>query len=65
MFKTYKQHNSKITSTPCNQLKLYNCRAKEECPIDSKYQTMKAVYDCRITSPDPQNIYFGLGKEKL
>ena len=34
MSKIYKGHNSKITSTPCNQLTLCNCRVKEECPMD-------------------------------
>ena len=30
MSKIYKGHNSKITSTPCNQLTLCNCRVKGE-----------------------------------
>ena len=47
----YKGHNSKITSTPCNQLALCNCRVKEGYPMDGKYQTMDAVYDCCVTSP--------------
>ena len=34
MFKIYKGHNSKITSTPRNQLILCNCQAKGECPMD-------------------------------
>ena len=54
----------KITSTPCNQLTLSNCQLKGECPTDGKCQTMDAVYSCRVTSPEPRNIYFGLAEEK-
>ena len=60
--KIYKGHNSKITSTSCNQLTLCNCRVKEECPMDGKCQTMDAVYDCRVTSPESRKIYFGLAE---
>ena len=63
MSKIYKGRNSKITSTPCNQMTLCNCRVKEECPMDGKCQTMDAVYDCRITSPEPRKIYFGFAEE--
>ena len=45
MPKIYKGPNNKITSTLCNQLTLCNCRAKEECPMDCKCQTVDAVYD--------------------
>ena len=54
MSKIYKGHNSKITSAPCNQLTLCNCREKGECPMDGKCQTMDAVYDCQVTSSEPQ-----------
>ena len=64
MSKIYKGYNSKITSTLCNQLTLCNCCIKEECPMDGKYQTMDAVYDCSVISPEQQKIYFGLAKEK-
>ena len=57
------ERNSDIWSTPCNQLTLCNCRVKEECPLDGKCQTMDVVYDCRVTSPEPQ-IYFGLAERK-
>ena len=50
MLKIYKGHNNKITSTPCNQMTLCNCRVKGECRMDGKCQTMDAVYDCRITA---------------
>ena len=40
MSKIYKEHNSKITSRPCNHLILCNCQVKEECLMDGKYQTM-------------------------
>ena len=39
----YKGHNSKITSTPCNQLTLCNCRVKEECHMDGECQTTDAA----------------------
>ena len=32
--------------------------------MDSKRQTMDAVYNCRVTSPEPQKIYFGLAEGK-
>ena len=64
MSKIYKGHNSKITSAPCNQLSLSNCREKGECPMDRKCQTMDVVYDCRVTSSEPQKIYFGLAEGK-
>ena len=32
--------------------------------MDGKYQTMDAVYDCSVISPEQQKIYFGLAKEK-
>ena len=64
MSKIYKGHSSKITSTLCEQLALYNCRVKERCPMDSEGQTMDAVYDFRVTSPELQKIYFGLAKGK-
>ena len=28
--------------------------------MDGKCQTMDAVYDCRVTSPEPRKIYIGL-----
>ena len=64
MSKIYKGHNSKITSTPCNQLTLCNCHIKEECPMDGKSQTMDAVYDCRLTSLEPRKICFRLAEGK-
>ena len=65
MSKIYKGHNSKITSTLCNQLTLCNCRVRRECTIDSECQTMDAVYDCRVTSLEPQKIYFELAGKKM
>ena len=62
--KIYKVHNSKITSTPCHQMTLCNCRVKGESSIDGKRQTMDAVYEFRITSPDPQKIYLELAERK-
>ena len=64
MSKRYKRHNSKITSASCNQLKLSNCREKQECPMDGKCQTIDAVNDFRVTSSEPQKIYFGLVERK-
>ena len=64
MSKIYKGHNCKITSTPCNLLTLYNYQVQEECPKDSKCQTMNAVHYCCVTSPEPQKIYFGLAEGK-
>ena len=64
MSKIYKGHNSKITSAPCNQLTLCNCREKGEWPMDGKCQTMDAFYDCRVTSSELQKIYFGLAEGK-
>ena len=32
--------------------------------MDDKRQTMGAVYDCRVISPEPQKIYFGLTEGK-
>ena len=63
---TYERHNSQITSTPCNQLTLCNCREKEECPMDGKYQTMDVMYDCRVTvvSLHQSREKFSLGKQK-
>ena len=62
MYKIYKEYNSNITSTPCNQLTLCNCRVKEEFPMDGKCQTLDAVYDCRFTSSEPRRIYFKLAE---
>ena len=64
MSKIYRGHNSKITSTSCNQLTLCCCQVKEEYPLDGKCQTMDAIYDCRVTSPEPRKIYFGLAEGK-
>ena len=64
MSKIYKGHNRHITSTPCNQLTLSNCQTKEECPTDGECQTMGAVYNCRVTSPEPRKIYFGSAEGK-
>ena len=64
MSKIYKGHNSKNTSTPCNQLTLCNCRVKGECPMDGKCQTINTVYDCRVTSPEPRKIDLGLAEGK-
>ena len=64
MSKVYRGHNSKITSILCNQLTLCNCRVKEECPMESKCQTMDVAYACRVTSPEPQKIYVGLAEGK-
>ena len=49
MSKIYKGHNGKIKSM--QQLTLCYCRVKRECFMDSKLQTMDAVYDCFVTSP--------------
>ena len=65
MSKICKQHNGKVTSTSCNQLTLSNCQVKIECPMDGKCQTMDAVYDCLVTSPEPQKIYFFVGRRKM
>ena len=65
MSKIYKGHNSKITSVPCNQLALFNCQEKGEFSMDGKCQTLDAVYDCRVTSSEPQKIYFGLEERKM
>ena len=62
--KIYKGHNSKITSTPSNQLTWCICWVKEEYPTDGKCQTMDAVLDCRVTSPEPRKMYFGLAERK-
>ena len=64
MSKIYKGHNSKITSTLCNQLTLCNCPVKEARSMDGKCQTMGTVYDCHVTLPEPQKIYFGLAEGK-
>ena len=32
--------------------------------MDGKCQTMDAVYNCRVTSPEPRKIYFGLAEGK-
>ena len=32
--------------------------------MDSRYQTMDAVYDCCVTSLELQKIFFGLAEEK-
>ena len=32
--------------------------------MDGKSQTMDAIFDCRVTPPEPQKIYFGLAKGK-
>ena len=66
MPKIYKGHNSKITSTPRNQLTLFNCRVKRECRMDGKCQTMDAVYDCRITAQKKatQNL-LSVGRSKI
>ena len=62
MSKIYKGHNSKITSTPCNQLTLYNCREKGECPMDDKCQTMHAVYDCHFIRATKTLLWVGRRK---
>ena len=62
--KIYKGHNSNITSPPCNQLTLCNCREIGECTMDGKCQIMDATYDCRVTSSVPQKIYFRLAEGK-
>ena len=64
MSKIYKGHNSKVTFTPCNQLTLCNCRVKGEYLTDGKCETVDVVYHCRVTSPKPQKIYFGLAEGK-
>ena len=65
MSKIYKGHNSKITSVPCNQLALFNCQEKGEFSMDGKCQTLDAVYECRVTSSEPQKIYFELEERKM
>ena len=64
MSKLYKGYNGKITFSPCNQLTLCDCGVKEECSMDGKCQTMDAVYECHVTSPEPQKNYFGLTEGK-
>ena len=65
MSKLYKGYNSRITFSPCNQLTLCDCGVEEECYMDGKCQTMHAVYECHVTSPEPQKIYFGFTVGKL
>ena len=62
MLKIYKVQYSKITSALCNQLALCNCRVKGDFAMGGKCQTMDAVYDCRVTSPELQKIYFALAE---
>ena len=59
--KTYKEHNSKVTSTQYNQLTLCNCQVNEENPMDGKCQTMDAVYDCPVTPPESPKIVICVG----
>ena len=64
MSKIYKKHNCKITFASCNQLPLYNYRVKEEYPMDGKWQIMDANYDFRVTSANPQKIFFEFAEGK-
>ena len=41
-----------------------NCQEKQEHPMDGKCQTIDAVNDFRVTSSEPQKIYFGLVERK-
>ena len=59
-----KEHNTKITSTPCNQVTLGDCRVKEECPMDGKCSTINAAYDCRVTSLELRKICYKLAEGK-
>ena len=58
---SFMQHMSKIYK---GQLTLCNCQIKGECPMDGRCQTVDAVYDCSVTSPEPQKIYFRLAEGK-
>ena len=33
--------------------------------MDGKCQTLDAVYECRVTSSEPQKIYFELEERKM
>ena len=43
---------------------LCNCRVKGEYPMVGKCQTMDAIYYCRVPSPEPRKIDFGLAEGK-
>ena len=64
MSKIYKGHTSKITSTPCSKLTLYNWRITEECPMAVKCQAMDAVYDCRVNSSELPKSHLGYWQKK-
>ena len=64
MSKIFEGQNSKIISTPYNQLTLCNCGEKGEFPMEGKCYTIDPVYECHVTSSEPQKIYFGLAEGK-
>ena len=65
MLKLIKRHSKKVTSKPPDQRPKWNCRKKEECPMEGNCQVKNIVYKCEVTKPFPKNVYLGLAEGEL
>ena len=55
-----KQHNAKLLKKETEEeVKLCNCKNKENCPLNGKCQIKNIVYKASVTSDEDQKLYYG------
>ena len=55
---TIKSHNKKLTSSNNQAILPWNCRKKEECPLEGKCRANDIIYKCIASATDfPNNVY--------
>ena len=58
-----KWNNKKLTNAENKQTKDYNCRKKEQCPLESKPRSEDVIYICVVTATCyPRKVYLGTAK---
>ena len=61
-----KAHNKKLSTPPCTETPLCNCRRKDECPLNGDCRTASVIYKCKVSSPNvPKKAYIGLTEKEF
>ena len=59
------RHNRKVKQTKKEEILPYNCRQKNDCPMDAKCRTMNTVYKYVALIPTKPDIsYVGLSEDE-
>ena len=61
-------HNMNVLNNTAETEEGYNCRNRNNCPLDGKYLTPNIIYKAQITSNQPnykQKVYIGTAETDL